>query len=108
MKNDSLTRRLYVPAHPTIGTYAKVWGALMLLLVLTIFVAHFDLGEWSVAVALLIAIAKAALILFFFMHLRYGKREVLVFAAAAYLWLLIMIIGTLHDYLSRNWLPRLP
>lgn len=78
----------------------------MVLLLLTIAVAHYDLGPWSVA--LLIAGAKALLILLFFMHLRYDKREVLVFAGAAYLWLLILIIGTLHDYLSRNWLPRLP
>lgn len=80
----------------------------MVLLILTIAVAHFDLGPWSLAVALVIAVAKALLILLFFMHLRYDKREVLVFAGAAYLWLLILIIGTLHDYLSRNWLPRLP
>lgn len=97
-----------VAAHPSIAIYLKVWGALMVLLLLTIAVAHYDLGDWSVAVALLIAGAKALLILLFFMHLRYDKREVLVFAGAAYLWLLILIIGTLHDYLSRNWLPRLP
>lgn len=90
---------------PSIRIYAKVWLALMILLAVTIFVAHFDLGAFSLPIALGIAIAKAVLILLFFMHLRYGSREVLVFACAAYLWLLILIVGTLHDYLSRNWIP---
>ncbi|HWL54544.1 MAG TPA: cytochrome C oxidase subunit IV family protein [Chthoniobacteraceae bacterium] len=104
MKTD---KRASIAAHPSVVIYLKVWGALMVLLLLTIGIAHFDLGDWSVAVALLIAGVKALLILLFFMHLRYDRREVLVFAGAAYLWLMILIIGTLHDYLSRNWLPRL-
>jgi cytochrome c oxidase subunit 4 len=77
----------------------------MLLLVVTILAAQFNLGRASLAVALAIAVAKAVLIVLFFMQARYGSREVLVFAGAAYLWLAIMLVGTLFDYATRNWLP---
>ncbi len=77
----------------------------MVLLLLTILASQFDLGRLSLAVALAIAVTKAALIVMFFMHVRYGSREVLVFAGAAYLWLAILLVGVLYDYASRNWLP---
>jgi uncharacterized membrane protein YraQ (UPF0718 family) len=40
------------------------------------------------------------------MEVHYNQKIVAVFAVAAYLWLGILIVGTLHDYLSRNWVPR--
>jgi len=94
--------------EPTLRTFATVWAALMVLLALTVGVALFDLGPLSLAVALVIAVTKAVLILLVFMHVRYGSREVLVFAGAAYLWLAILLVGTFHDYVTRNWLPGPP
>ncbi len=91
--------------HPDLWTYGKAWVALMLLLGVTIFAAHFHSGAFALWIALVIAVTKALIIILFFMHIHYGSREVVVFACAAYLWLLILIIGTLHDYLSRNWIP---
>ena len=96
------------PEAPTLRTFAKVWGALMILLLATILVAQFDLGRLSLAVALAIAVTKAVLIILFFMHVRYGSREVLVFAGAAYLWVAILMAGTLYDYATRNWVPGGP
>lgn len=103
LKNDNAMPN--TETAPTIGTYARVWAALMVLLGLTIFAAHYDLGDYSLVVALIIAVAKALFIILFFMHVRYGKHQVLVFACAAYIWLAILIVGTLHDYLTRNWVP---
>ncbi len=91
--------------HPTLMTYAKTWLALMILLAVTVFVAHFNLGGIALPIAMLIAIIKAILILLIFMHIRYSGGQVVVFACAAYLWIMIMIIGTMHDYYSRNWVP---
>ena len=91
--------------HPTIMTYAKTWLALMVLLAITVSVAHFNLGGVALPIAMLVAITKAALIILFFMHVRYSVGQVVVFACAAYLWVMIMIIGTMHDYYSRNWVP---
>ena len=93
--------------QPTIRTYVKTWVALLLLLATTIIVAHFDLGAFSLPVAILISISQAVMILLFFMHLHYSKAEVIVIASAAYLWLGILLVGTMHDYVSRNWVPRL-
>lgn len=95
-------------SSPTVRTFARVWAVLMFLLALTVFAAQFDLGRLSLAVALAIAVAKAVLIVLVFMHVGYGSREALVFAGAAYLWLAIMIVGTLYDYATRNWVPPPP
>ena len=91
--------------HPTLWTYGKTWLLLMLLLFVTVTVAHFDLGGAALPIAMAIAIVKAVLILLIFMHIHYSKGDVVVFACAAYLWMAIMIIGTMHDYFSRNWVP---
>jgi caa(3)-type oxidase subunit IV len=55
-------------------TYLAVFGALMALLAITVGVAYVDLGKFNLAAAMAIAVAKAALIVTFFMHLRYGRR----------------------------------
>ena len=95
-------------AQPSITTYLKTWAALLALLALTIFAAHFDLGFFGLPVALLIALTQAALVVLFFMHLHYSKAEVVVVACAGYFWLGILLVGTLHDYLTRNWIPGQP
>jgi len=55
----------------------------------------------NVAVALLIASLKAALVALFFMHLRYENRLVWAFALVPLLFLALIIFGTLADTLSR-------
>lgn len=91
-------------ALPTVRQLVIVWLVLLGLLVFTVVVGTFDLGLLSLPVALAIAVVKAVLILLFFMELRHCTRAVWLFAVAAYLWLAIMIVGTLQDYLSRNWI----
>lgn len=94
-------------AQPTITTYLKTWLALLVLLATTITAAQFEIGHFGLPLALAIAICQALLVLLFFMHLYYSKADVLIVACAAYLWLGIMLVGTMHDYVSRNWVPRL-
>jgi cytochrome c oxidase subunit 4 len=84
--------------------YLLVYIALLALLGLTVGAAYVELGIWTVAVTLTIAIAKALLIILYFMHARYSGRLVAVAAGAAFVWLGIMISLTLYDYLSRGWL----
>ncbi len=93
------------PRKPTLAIYVKTWLSLLGLLVATLLVAQFKLGIFGLPIALLIALAQALLILLFFMHLHYSKAEMVVVACAAYLWLGILLVGTMHDYLSRDWLP---
>ena len=55
-------------------TYLYVWGALLILLGMTIAVAKARFSQYSVLVNLLIASIKAVLVLMFFMHLKYEGR----------------------------------
>ena len=41
---------------------------------------------------MVIAVAKAVLILLIFMHVRYSERLIWVFSTAAFLWLVILIV----------------
>jgi cytochrome c oxidase subunit 4 len=83
-------------------TYIIVWIALLILTVLTWGVSYINLGMGNVAVALLIASLKAALVALFFMHLRYENRLVWAFALVPLLFLALIIFGTLGDTLYRH------
>lgn len=85
-------------------TYFIVFMLLMLLLVATLGVAMFDLGFLNLAVAMTVAIAKVALIMTYFMHLKYNTALVRLFATGTVFWLLIMFVLTLADYTSRGWI----
>lgn len=88
----------------SIRGYFAVFTALLALTALTTGVAFIDLGGiGNVAVALTIAVIKAVLVALYFMHLRYSSRLTMVFAAAGIFWLGVMIVLTLSDYLSRDW-----
>ena len=91
----------------SIKGYLAVFVALLVLTALTTGVAFIDLGGiGNVAVALTIAVIKAVLVALYFMHLHYSSRLTMVFAAAGIFWLGIMIVLTLSDYLSRDWVSR--
>jgi cytochrome c oxidase subunit 4 len=52
---------------------AAVFGALVVLTVLTVTVSHYDLGNLNLYVALAIATLKASLVVLFFMHLFWDR-----------------------------------
>jgi cytochrome c oxidase subunit IV len=87
--------------HVSEKTYFLVFGALILLTLTTTGAAYLDLGVLNTPVALTIAIAKALLVMVFFMHLRHSDYLTWVFAGAGVLWLLHLLVFVLSDYLSR-------
>ncbi len=89
--------------HNTTRIYWRVFAALMLLLMATVAVAYVDLGPLSAAVALTIAVVKALLVILYFMHVRYSSRLTWLFAGTGFIWLAILALLTLSDYLSRAW-----
>jgi cytochrome c oxidase subunit IV len=89
-------------------TYLAVFGALMALTLGTVAVAFVDLGRFNVVVALAIAIFKATLVVLFFMHLKYSPTLNKLVAVAAIVWLLMLLLITLSDYLTRGWLMAPP
>ena len=84
-------------------TYVKTLGALVGLLVVTVGANFVDLGPWNLAVAMVISLAKGALILLFFMEVRYSHPIVWLFATAAFLWLALLLVITMSDYFTRPW-----
>lgn len=82
--------------------YFAVFGALMVLTAATVIVATIDLGWANDVVALTIAVTKALLVLWFFMHLRYSTRVTMLTALAGFFWLAILIFLTLNDYMTRE------
>ena len=78
--------------------------ALLLLLALTAGLSWIDMGHFNTPVALLIAAAKALLILFIFMEVGFSKKLVWIYAAIGFVWLGILFTLSLSDFLSRNYL----
>jgi len=97
--------------HPgeTPRTYWVIFFWLMGLLTLTVIAGKIDLdkivGGLNAAVALTIAVAKAMLVVLFFMHVKKSSKLTWVFASSAFLWLAIMLALTFNDYLTREKIP---
>jgi cytochrome c oxidase subunit 4 len=85
--------------------YVMVFLALIVGTGLTVAAAEVDLGALNNVVMLAIACTKAALVVLFFMHVRWSTRLTWVVAASGFFWLLIMFGLTMQDYLTRGWVP---
>lgn len=84
--------------------YYAIFTALMVLTILTVAVAYVDLGVLNLPIALAIAVAKAMLVIMFFMHVKYSPRLVQVTAFTGFLFLGILVAITMSDYLTRGFL----
>lgn len=85
--------------------YFIVFAALMVLMALTLVVTRLEQGLVADLVAMSIAIAKAVLIIMFFMHVKYGSQLTKLFAVAGFVWLVILFAFSLSDYQTRDWEP---
>ncbi len=83
--------------------YVLVFAALMAGTAITVWVAFFDLGPWNDVTMLTIAVAKATLVVLFFMHVRYSGRLIALTVGSGILFLLILLALALADYLTRGW-----
>lgn len=84
-------------------TPVLVWLALMLLLGLTVGSAYVPLGVFNGVINYTVAITKAGLVLFFFMHLDRSRAAIRLVACVGVFWLLFMFSISFSDYLTRNW-----
>ncbi len=84
--------------------YYTIFGVLMLCTYLTVQIAFFDLGDFNIVAALVIAVFKATLVVLFFMHLKYSPRLTWVVVLASVFWMGILLVLTFSDYLTRAWL----
>jgi cytochrome c oxidase subunit IV len=94
------------PGHVLpLRVYLAVFLALLAGTALTTWVATHDLGPLNDAVALGIAGTKSALVILYFMHVRYQTRLVWVFSLAGFVWLVLFFILILADYETRLPVP---
>lgn len=83
--------------------YIGVWATLMVMTLVTTLVAYVDLGRFNAVIALAIAVFKASLVVLFFMHAKYTPRLMRVVITAGLFWLVLLLIFTEIDYLTRLW-----
>lgn len=90
--------------------YFAIFLALMVMTAVTVWAAYVDIAikfdsggvlNLNPAVALLIAGFKAALVILFFMHLKWSTRLTKVVVIAGIYWLAILLT-TVADYMSRG------
>ena len=85
--------------------YLTIFVALLFGTGLTVAAAFVDFPwQFNTIVALTIAVAKATLVVLYFMHVRYSSRLVWLIVAAALFWMGIMFSLTFSDYFTRGWL----
>lgn len=82
--------------------YFAVYVALIALTAATAGVSFVDLGPFNNVVAVGIAVTKATLVVLVFMHVRWSPRLIPLAAFAGFFWLLLLLSGTLGDYLTRG------
>lgn len=83
-------------------TYILVYLSLIILLGLTTASAYLHLGVFNGVLNIIIAVIKAALIITFFMHVRFARKPTLIFVFAGFVWLSLLVGITMSDYLTRG------
>lgn len=87
----------------SVKTYIAVFLALLVLTVVTVLVSYVDLGNWSIVVALLIAVVKASLVAMIFMEVRHATPLTRLVVVAGLAWLAILLVLMFADYSTRGW-----
>ena len=102
-------------AHPhgsghisPISLYVTIFLALMVLTGVTVGAAYVDLGQFNFLVAMIIAVFKASLVVWYFMHVKYQSSLTKLTVATGIFFLAILLSMTLIDYASKNFQPMPP
>lgn len=82
--------------------YVIILIALIALTFSSIWITSIELGEYTVAGALILASIKSFLVLTYFMHLKYDKRYIKIMVGFVFAIFLVVIIITFLDYLYRT------
>ena len=83
------------------GTLIMVWAGLVALTSITVSVAGINFGSMALIIALLIASTKSILVVNYFMHIKYESKLFKLFIVVCIVTLLIIIILTFSDLLTR-------
>jgi cytochrome c oxidase subunit IV len=93
--------------HISLTTYFVVFALLMVLVVVTVGAAFTPVKHpaFHTIVAMSVAFIKTWLVVLYFMHVRYSTTLTKLFAASAFVWLILLFGLLFSDYFSRSWLP---
>ena len=82
-----------------------VWTyvALLVLLVISVGLRLFHLGIVEAVLLLVIAGIEAVAVLLFFMRVQASGKLIWLFASGGFLWLGILLVFVISDYMSRSW-----
>jgi cytochrome c oxidase subunit 4 len=83
--------------------YYTIFAILLFCTYLTVQIAFLDLGAMNTVAALAIATFKAAIVILFFMHVKYSTRLTWAVVLGSIFWLGILLALTMTDYLTRSW-----
>jgi cytochrome c oxidase subunit 4 len=95
-------------ARSSSARYLLVWIALLGLTGLSLALSFAHLGATDIAVALVIAAAKAALVVIFFMHLAEERSSVAMLPALGVFLFLLLLGLVVTDVATRQTFPRAP
>jgi cytochrome c oxidase subunit 4 len=85
-------------AHPIpVPVLLAVFFALVFLTIITVAQTNFDFGSFEIAIVMIIATIKAALVMAFFMHLAYDKPFNIVVFMSSFVFVALFVIFTLSD-----------
>lgn len=90
------------PHVTPLPVYFGVFGALLVLTVVTVWIAQFDFGAANTAIAMLVATVKATLVAAIFMHLMYDERMNLLAFVFGLLFVSLFFIFTMLDVFTRK------
>jgi len=82
-------------------TYLTIFGSLLVLTVVTVLASRIDFGRANMVIAMLIASVKAALVMLFFMHLKYDNMMNRVIFGVGFFFLLVLFGFTGFDIITR-------
>lgn len=89
------------PESTRYGIYILIWLGLISLTVITVSLAGLNLTGLTVITALTIATVKSALVMNFFMHIKYETMIFKVFIAVCVIIFIVMIVLTFFDLTYR-------
>lgn len=84
-----------------VSLYVTIFVSLMVLTALTVAAAFVNLGQFNFLVALVIAMFKASLVIWYFMHVKYQSALTKLTVATGLFFLMILLSLTMVDYSSK-------
>lgn len=84
----------YLEGHETV--YITIWGMLLVLTILTVWVSYHNFGIMNIVVAMLVATIKGSLVCLYFMHLKYDNKtnQVVFISAFVFLAIFVGLVGS--------------